>query len=351
MIEIKIEDFDCSKVNQAIETSELVYGSEMNKIAANAPVTSPAYIENKHLNNPIKNSTIVKLVQDKEIRGHLFLIERIFIFNGLQNSILVASDLVSKANFPGASLAIFRKAVQFSNERGIPLINFSNKDSDKIYTHMMKMEPVIELDFELSVPNLKVLFNGIAKQIKYKSNSSAAHLNSNTKIIDKNLMIRSIPEFDETINYFIAKLENEDIFLGKRNSEILNWRFNPSNENRYARILIIKKQEVTGYLVVCERVVKGIKILMIVDYLIWNLSKPQIKMIEKELKRSYSNVMAYLWCSNLNHKNQTLGKFVGFTIPKRLLPGRVKFYLSGDDKNFRENLEKTHLTLFDTDIL
>ena len=350
-IEVTTHIFDFSRIKESIETSQLVYGSESKKITANAPVSSKAYIENKHLYNPMKRSLVIQLVQKGKIRGHIFLIERCFVFNGEKHPILVASDLVSKVDIPGASLIIFRKAMQTSQANNIPLLNFSNKDSDKIYSQLMKVEPVIELDFQLSYFNLKSLFLILSKKLNFQSESSIVFMNNKVKTLNKNLKIRLIPDFDKTIDVFFEKLEKNSVFLGKRSSKILNWRFNPSNEIDYARILISREETVIGYLVVCERTFKGLRLLMIVDYIMWNLSTIEIYKIKKELKKAYPGAVACLCSSNLLHKNRVLGKFKGLTIPRRFSPERVKFYLSGGSESLQMNLKKAHLTLFDTDIL
>jgi hypothetical protein len=351
IIEVTTEKFDVTKVKESIETSQLVYGNEKNKITANAPVTSRMYIENKHLHNPIKGSIVIQLVQREQIRGHIFLIERCFVFDGEQQPILVASDLVSKVDIPGASLIIFRKAVQHCKDRNIPLVNFSNKDSDKIYSQIMRIEPVIELDFQLGYFNLRSIFLILRKQLNFQSEPALVLISNKVKVIDKKLKIRLIPDFDESIDAFFGKLEKENVFFGKRSSEILNWRFNPSNEIDYARILISREEIVVGYLVLCERTFKGLRFLMIVDYVMWNLSTIEIYRIKKELKKAYPGAAACLWSSNLLHKNRALGKFKGLTIPRRFSPERVKFYLSGGSNSLKMNLKKAHLTLFDTDIL
>jgi hypothetical protein len=350
-IEVTTNIFDLSRVKESIETSQLVYGNESKKVTANAPVSSRAYIENKHLYNPMNRSLVIQLVQKRKIRGHIFLIERCFVFNGEQHPILVASDLVSKADIPGASLIIFRKAMQYCKIHNIPLVNFSNKDSDKIYSQIMKIEPVIEIDFQVGYLNLKSLFVILNKQLNFQSKSSMIFITNKVKILNKNLEIRLIPQFDKTIDTFFEKLEKDNIFFGKRSSKILNWRFNPTNEIDYARILIFREEIVVGYLVVCERAFKGLKLLIIVDYVMWNLNTIEIYRIKKELKKAYPGAAACIWSSNLLHNNRVLGKFKGLTIPRRFSPERVKFYLSGGSEKFQMNLKKAHLTLFDTDIL
>ncbi len=343
--------FDLSKVEESIETSQLVYGNENYKVTPNAPVTSRAYIENKHLHSPIKESFVIQLVQEGKIRGHIFLIERCYLFNDKQLPILVASDLVSKADIPGASLLIFRKAIQISKSSNIPLLNFSNKDSDKLYSEIMKVEPVVELDFYLGCFNLKSLFGILNENLRLQSHNSTVLKRGKVKVAHKNLEVQLITEFDTNIDNFLEKLESEGIFFGQRSSKILNWRFNPSNEIDYARILIMKKETVVGYLVVCQRFFKGLKILMIVDYVFWNLGAIEVYKIKKLLKRAYPRATACVWTSNRLHKNKALGDFKGLRVPKSILPERVKFYLSGASDDFKENLKRAHLTLFDTDIL
>ena len=338
-------------IKDSIDTSQLVYGNEESKISPNAPVTTKTYIENKHLHNPIKASLVIQLVQKGQIRGHIFLIERGFIFDGEQYPILVASDLVSKADIPGAGLIIFRKALQHCKASNKPLLNFSNKNSDKIYSQLMKVKPVIELDFQVGNFNLKSLYLFFSKRTKFPFNSSAFFVSTKENIVLKNLKIRTTPEFDKTIDAFFEKLEKENTFFGRRSSEILNWRFNISNEIVYTKILIYKEEEVVGYMVLCERVFRGISLLMIVDYIFWNLNRFEIQKIKGMLKKAYPGSIACLWASNLVHKNRALGKFIGLTVPRRFSPERIKFYLSGGDEGFEENLKKSHITLFDTDIL
>jgi hypothetical protein len=350
-IEVTTNEFNLSRVEESIETSRLVYGNENKKITANAPVTSRAYIENKHLHSPIKRSLVIQLVQKGKIRGHIYLIERCYSFNGEQHPILVASDLVSKADIPGASLIIFRKAMQNSRANNIPLLNFSNKDSDKIYTQIMKVEPVIELDFQLGCFNLKSLYGILSKDLKPQSNDFISFNGEKVMTSNSNLEIRLIAEFDTAIDSFFERLERESVFLGKRSSKILNWRFNPSNEIDYARILILKRETVVGYLVVCERFFKGVRLLVIVDYVLWNLSAIEIYKIKKQLKKAYPGAIACLWTLNRLDKNRALSNFKGLTVPRFFSPERVKFYLSGGSDVFKENLKRAHLTLFDTDIL
>lgn len=350
-IEVTTNIFDLSRVEESIETSQLVYGNENNKVSSNAPVSSRAYIENKHLHSPIQRSLIIQLVQKGKIRGHIFLIKRGYSFDGKQHPILVASDLVSKADIPGASLIIFRKAIQNSQTSNIPLLNFSNKDSDKIYSQIMKVEPVIELNFHLGCFNFKSFFEIFSRELKPQSHDSIVLNGEKVKIIHKNLELRLISEFDTVIDSFFHRLERQNIFLGQRSSKILNWRFNPSNEIDYARILILKKETVVGYLVVCEKLFMGLKLLVIVDYILWNLKVIEIYKIKKALKKAYPGAAACLWTSNRIHKNRALGNFKGLVVPRSISPERVKFYLSGGSDDFQENLKKAYLTLFDTDIL
>ena len=350
-IEVTTNVFDLSKVEESIETSQLVYGSENNKVTANAPVASRAYIENKHLYSPIKRSLVIQLAQNGKIRGHIFLIERCYSLNGEKHPILVASDLVSKADIPGASLIIFRKAIQNSQAEKIPLLNFSNQDSDKIYSEIMKVEPVVELDFHLGCFNLKSLFYTVNQYLRPHSNFSIVLNGEKVKIAHKNLEIRLISEFDTVIDSFFENLERESISLGLRSSKILNWRFNPSNEIDYARILIFKKETVVGYLVVCERLFMGLKLLVIVDSILWKLGAIEIHKIKKALKKAYPGATAFLWTSNQLQNNRALGNFKGLMVPRSISPDRVKFYLSGASDEFKENLKRAHLTLFDTDIL
>lgn len=343
--------FDLLKVEESIETSQLVYGNENNKVTPNAPVTSRAYIENKHLLSPIKESLVIQLVQEGKIRGHIFLIERYYFFNDEQHQILVASDLVSKADVPGASLLIFRKAIQIGKSNNIPLLNFSNKESDKIYSEIMKVKPIIELNFQLGCLNLKSFCGILNKDLKPYSKNSILFNGGKVKIARRNLELRLISEFDTVIDSFFERLEREGTFLGKRSSEILNWRFNPANEIDYARFLILRKEEVVGYLVVCERSFKGLRLLVIVDFILWNLSAIEIYRIKKQIKKAYPHTSACLWISNRIQKNRALGNFKGLTVPRFISPERVKFYVFGGSEVFKENLKTAHLTLFDTDIL
>jgi len=348
---INIEEFSISKIVEAIETSQLVYGNEEDKIRANAPVTSREYLQNKHIDNPVKNSLVIQLVQKEQIRGHIFLVRRCFVFDSQQFPILVASDLVSKADFPGASLIIFRKALQQSKANNFALLNFSNKDSDKIYTQILKIKPVVELDFQLWYLSIDSLFRILIKPFKLQTNIAPIFVSDNEKVVHKNVKIQFVPRFDESIDPFFEKLEKEEIYFGKRSSKILNWRFNPSNEILYNRVKILKEGSIAGYLVVCERTFIGIRILLIVDSIICNLSTFEIHRIKREIMKSSPGVVACFCVSNLLHKNRALGKYKGLTIPRRFLPERVKFYLSNGDETLHNNFKKSHLTLFDTDIL
>ncbi len=350
-IEIKTEEFNVSKIDEAIETSQLVYGDTEGKIKSNAPVTSREYVENKHIDNPIKNSLIIQLLQKELIRGHLFLVRRCFVFDNKQIPILVASDLVSKADIPGASLIIFRNAIQESKASDFPLLNFSNRGSDKIYAQVLKTKPVLELDFQLLSFSIKSLFAILIKSSNFQFNASSICIGDKEKVIDKNFSIRFVGKFDESIDTFFERLEHEGICFGKRSSKILNWRFSPSNEILYDRVMILKEGVVVGYLVVCKRVFNGLRILIIVDSIIWNLNTVEIHKIKREIMKSSPRVVACLWASNLLHKNRELGKFKGLTIPRRYLPERVKFYLWGGDDSLHNNFKKSYLTLFDTDIL
>ena len=350
-IEIKAEEFSILKVNETIETSQLVYGDEKSKLTANAPVTSAAYIENKHLLNPIAKSTVINLVQNEKVRGHIFLIERCFVFGGKCEPIIVASDLVSKANIPGSGVIIFRKAIKLCEDKKVPLLNFSNKDSDLIYSQILKIDPVIELDFQVGNINLKaLLFSLIRKpKIQIKSHEPKA----SNKLMDKkrNFGIQIVSAFDFLIDDFLGKIENEDTYFGKRSSRILNWRFNSANGLDYHRILVKRDFEIVGYLIVCKRIFKGIKLLIIVDFVLLKLDSRERRELQKKLKKVYSDTCACLWVSNLNHTQGKFGKFRGLTIPRMLSPIRVKFYLSGSDESFKKSLKSAFLTLFDTDLL
>jgi hypothetical protein len=350
-IEIKTMKFSPSQVREAIETSKLVYGDETDQIKPNAPVTCSPYVENKHLLNPLDRSIVIQLVQNDQVRGHIFLLERLFVFRHKQEQILVASDLVAKTNFPGSSLVLFRKAMSHCEDKKIPLLNFSNKESDLIYSKIMKIKPVIELDFKLGNFNLKSLFlnlniirNSLIVRHLSKTSSKPGH-------IQGNLQTQVVSEFNFLIDDFLDKLENHSICFGKRSSKILNWRFNKSNELDYDRILIYKGKEIVGYLVVCKRILKGIKFLIIVDFVLWQLNRKEKKNIQRVLKRMYSDTFACLWASNLQDTQMMLGKFSGFVLPRMFLQSRVKFYLSGGDENFERSLKFSFLTLFDTDIL
>jgi hypothetical protein len=121
------------------------------------------------LRNPINESLIIQFVQKGQTRGHIFLVERYFIFNGTKESILVASDLVSKSDIPGSSLIIYKKALQHCKENKIALLNFSNKYSDQIYSQIMKIEPTLELDFQLGNFNYMEFFRILIKKLGFQT--------------------------------------------------------------------------------------------------------------------------------------------------------------------------------------
>jgi hypothetical protein len=350
MIKVTLQKYSLFRIKESIETAKLVYGSERGKDTANSPVTSTAYLENKHLHNPTNESLIIQFLQDEDIRGHIFLIERGFILDGELNPVLVASDLVSKADIPGASIIIYRKALQYCKENDVPFLNFSNKKSDQIYSQIMKMIPVVELDFQLGNFNYKALLLNLIRHKRIEKNEKSYFHKSDGSLDNENLTYRIIPKFTDSIDTFLESLEKKNISFGKRDSKILNWRFNSANQLHYARILIIRDGKICGYLVVCERLIKEKRLLVIVDFVIWMLNSREIRKLRKTLNKLFPNSIACLWVSNSQHTQKNLGNFKGFTVPKRLSPERLKFYLSSNDERFKLGLREAHLTLFDTDI-
>jgi hypothetical protein len=350
-LELRLQKFTVPMINDSILTSQLVYGNEKSKISPNAPVTTDTYIKNKHLGNPVKESLVIQLVQKEQIRGHIFLIERCFIFHGLQKPVLVASDLVSKVDIPGAGILIYRKALQYCKENNVPLLNFSNNKSDQIYSQIMKMKPTVELDFQLGFFNYKSLLLNLIRNKKSETNEQKVYLESDPCLHYKNLSFQVVSEFTESIDEFLETLEKKHFCLGRRDSKILNWRFNSANQLNYLRILIIKEEKIVGYLVVCERLIKGKNLLVIIDFVILVLNSVEIRNLQKVLKKLYPNALACLWISNSHHTQKDLTKFKGLFVPKKFSPERVKFYLSTADESFKSSLKNAHLTLFDTDIL
>jgi hypothetical protein len=348
---ILLDVFKEVEIPKSIEINSLVYGSGQHKEFANAPVTDIDYIRNKHLNNPLGFSTRIVIQENDSNTGQIFVIPRAFCLKGEIYQFMVASDLVSKSKIPGGGVILFKETRKLARLQKKPLLNFSNKKSDRIYSSILKMEPILELDFNLL--NLKIHKIFLVKSLLLLKNQITPKNQdiNECELNKKMLKFEKMENFDERIEVFLRNLIEGEENLGFRSSKILNWRFHSSNNVEYTKLLIQRDGEVKGYVVLCEKDYKGMQFGVIVDSILVDFDRKELKIIKKKLLDILPRAIGIIGVRNKESKCSIISQFGGISIPKKFLPNRVKFYLSNSDGHLIDYFKRAHLTLFDTDIL
>jgi hypothetical protein len=262
----------------------------------------------------------------------------------------VASDLVSKSKTPGGGIFLFKEAQRLTKSQKKPLLNFSNIKSERIYSSILRIQPILELDFSILSFNFRNTV--VPKKISLLKNRNTSQT-KNINIIYKNRRIEfeKIETFDARTEKFLREKIPIEENIGYRSSDILNWRFTDSNKQKYTRLLIQMSGEIIGFTVLSEKIYMKRKFAVIVDSIVVNSNQKQMKLIKNKLLDIFPYVSAIIEIRNRNSESSVISQFRGLNVPRKLLPERIRFYLSNIDPNLISYFNRAHLTLFDTDIL
>lgn len=338
-----------SQLELALEISSLVYGYGEGKKLPGNPVLSIEYFRNKHLNSPSGESIYIRKFEDDVVVGHIFLQKREFLKCGKPFLSFYASDLVSKSNRPLGGVQLFKKAKSISEEFSSPFINLSNNDSKNIYERFLKMRPKIELDFRVAPLNLN--FTNFAQIKRVFDFGSEFVRRIANQLIGDIYQFSTIDEFNEELDRFLDANIGESELIGRRNSRIINWRFNATNQKDYFRVQVTSKKEVIGYFVFTTTNFFGKEIVVLVDFFV---NRPSIRLglaLLNYAAHVFPSANLFLVPCNMNSEiaKRTFG-FSTFRVPGRLIPQRIPLYVTDSNSILSGALMRSHLTLFDTDI-
>jgi hypothetical protein len=333
----------------ALEISALVYGHSAEKKLPGNPVLSMEYFKNKHLDSPFGESIYIRKVEDDLMVGHIFLQKREFLNYGKTCVVLQASDLVSKSNRPLGGVKLFNKAKSISKESSIPFINLSNNDSNNIYERFLKMQPIVELDFRVALLNLNFANSYQRKEILNFGSILLRHIRK--ILIGKVYQFRIVDEFNEEIDRILNTSIEKCELIGKRNSKIINWRFNKANQKEYIRFQVTFKKEIVGYFVFTTAHYLDKEIVVLVDFFVNKPSKRLGIAALHYVAQAFSGANFFLVPCNTNSLMAIKTfRFSSLKVPRRFVPQRIPFYVTESNSNLSGALPRSHVTLFDTDI-
>jgi hypothetical protein len=345
---IVVESFEKVKIEEVLSTSRLVYGKSDDKEIPNNPVLEVPYVVNKHLSNPLGNSILIQFIEDNVCNGHLFLQKRSLMVGQSVFPVYVASDLVSRTISPAGSLILFREAMKISSSTKTPLVNFSNKNSDPLYSKILRKPPLLELDFRVQKINYNLVFNSL--RFKLYEKLRQYHFFTKRHHWKKDpVELIEVASFDT--NFETCLDLKEEMEASNRGFISLNWRFHPHNRIEYKRYLLKIGSTTHGYLVLSERTILKCRFLIVLDY----VGCPALKTKKKEIListfRNNSNSLGVVSISNSGSRCECFINSGGYLVWKKFLPNRVKFYFHGLSQEEEVEAAGAHLTLFDTDIL
>jgi hypothetical protein len=345
---VVIDSFKKIKIEEVVSTSSLVYGKGDDKEIPNNPVLEVPYIVNKHLSSPLGNSILIQFFEDNKCAGHIFLQKRSLMAGQSIIPVFVASDLVSKTISPAGGLILFREAIKYSASTETPLINFSNKKSDPLYSKILKKPPLLELDFRVQKLNYKLAFNLLGFKLYerlHQDNSFAVRNHWKKDPVE----LIEVACFDTNVEICVSLME--EMHESNRDFALLNWRFHPQNRIEYKRYLLKIGNLTHGYLVLCERTILKFRFSIILDYVGCGSLRTKKKEILKSIFRSNPSSIGVISISNSGSRCGCFINTGGYLVWKKFLPNRVKFYFHGLSKEEELETAGSHLTLFDTDIL
>jgi hypothetical protein len=348
--EICSDVFEESKLSTALAVGSLVYGKEEGKRNPGNPVLSLGYLRNKHLDSPFGQSYYLYKPEKAMIAGHIFLQRRRYLNKNVPSEIFLASDLISKSSKPFGGLMLFKKAVFISKEVDQPLINLSNKESSTIYSSFLDMKPVIQLEFRASITNLNSMF--LRRRQKVSSQKFRVFGKLVEKLFRRELQFKLVEKYGEEIDNFLERELSVIELIGERNSKILNWRFHPSNEQKYAKFEVFNSDQFIGYFVFNLTRHNGKNIIILMDFFLENPTRKIGSAALKAVSREFPEAKLILIA--LNMKSNSASKVFRantLKVPKIFVPQELPFYITESQKSIAHLFPSSHLTLFDTDIL
>jgi len=323
MCDFKIENNDCSNINELIDLSKTYYSE--------GDIINKSYLEWQYLTNPSGKPFLLTSRENvsNDLAGqYLVLPVKFTLADSVVNGSLSLNTLTSpkyqgKGLFTKMAKATFYEC---ANENAHFTIGFPNPNS---YPGFVKKLDFHHLgDIPLLIKPLRY-FNLAFSFFKKRHQKHGGDIK--IKTLNNNSSIKSFDFNDVTLeakyNKFWETIKSQYSASVNKDFAYMYWRFHSLPTREYNVFYVEEDNEIKGVIVLRAEHVWGFNVGLIMDLLILNndttLGKRLLKYSKKVFKHIRIDFIAAL--HNRTCEYSILKKYNFFTVPKKLLPQKIHF--------------------------